>query len=135
MKKLVLLAFISSLASAPLFAQGNGFIGPGTSATTSTTQTTNGGFKGPMDGFVSVADALKKSDDSRVILQGYIIKQLDDKHYEFKDDSGVITVEIKPTRWQNQTITPKDKIEIIGEIDKDWTSTEVEVKSLRKIAN
>lgn len=54
-------------------------------------------------------------------------------HYEFRDAFGSIRVEIDQERWLGQTITPADMVELQGEIDKDWTRVELDVKSVRKL--
>ncbi|WP_375083765.1 YgiW/YdeI family stress tolerance OB fold protein [Providencia sp. SKLX074055] len=133
MKKLPLIALVAALASAPVFAANGGFNGPGAVANTATQNTQAGGFIGPNSGEMTVAKALDMSDDSWVILRGNIVKQLDHKHYEFTDGTGTINLEISEKRWNGINVTPKDKIEIRGKIDKDWNSREVEVKQIQLI--
>lgn len=134
MKKLPIIAMIAALASAPVFAATGGFDGPGAAPQISSTQTTKaGGFNGPNSGETTVAKALELSDDSWVILRGNIVKQLDQKHYEFTDGTGTINLEISPKRWNGVNVTPKDKVEIRGKIDKDWNSREIDVKQIQII--
>lgn len=94
-----------------------------------------GGFSGPSSQSVTVSEAQRMADDVQVTLKGYIIQKLDHKDYLFKDDTGTIQVEIKDHIWNGITITPEDLVEISGEVDKDWTSVEIEVKQLRKLTN
>ncbi len=133
MKKLPLIVLITALASAPVFAANGGFSGPGTTSETSTQSTQKGGFSGPNLSETTVAKVKDLPDDSWVILRGNIVKQLDDKHYEFTDGTGTMTVEISHKRWQGVNVTPTDKVEIRGEIDKDWNSRKVEVKQIQLI--
>ena len=35
--------------------------------------------------------------------------------------------------WNGVTVTPKDTVEIQGEVDKDWNSVEIDVKQIRKV--
>ncbi|MDR2893529.1 MAG: YgiW/YdeI family stress tolerance OB fold protein [Deltaproteobacteria bacterium] len=91
-----------------------------------------GGFNGPGPALVTVDQALKMDDDKKLALRGYIVQSLGDEEYLFKDDSGSIEVEIDRKRWRGQNVTPKDLIEIHGEIDKDWGKTKVDVKRLIK---
>lgn len=93
-----------------------------------------GGFSGPASQTVTVSQAQRMADDIRVTLKGYIVQQLDHKDYLFKDETGTIQVEIKNHIWNGVTITPEDLVEISGEIDKDWTSVEIEVKQIRKLS-
>ena len=133
MKKLPLIALIAALASAPVLAANGGFDGPGAAQTTTNQTNQAGGFSGPNSGETTVAKALDLSDDSWVILRGNIVKQLDQKHYEFTDGTDTINLEISPKRWNGINVTPKDKVEIRGKIDKDWNTREVEVKQIQII--
>ncbi|KAA5940168.1 YgiW/YdeI family stress tolerance OB fold protein [Pantoea sp. Bo_2] len=90
-----------------------------------------GGFKGPTPGAVSVAQAKTLRDDAWVVLEGNIIRQVGHELYEFKDTTGSIYVDIDDKRWMGQTLSPADKVRIEGEIDKDWNSVEIDVKTVR----
>ncbi len=100
----------------------------GLSANTHAQQNT-GGFSGPSDvSVISVAEALKLSDDTPVVLNGKIKKNLGKEKYLFSDGSADIVVEIDNEDWRGLNITPQDTIEIQGEIDKDFMKApEVEV--------
>ena len=41
--------------------------------------------------------------------------------------------DIDHKRWNGVTVTPKDTVEIQGEVDKDWNSVEIDVKQIRKV--
>lgn len=129
MTKLAAIAAILALASAPVFAatQG-GFSGP---STTTTTQA--GGFVGPNGTVTTAANAKTMRDDTWVTLRGNIIERVSDDLYIFKDASGTVNVDIDHKRWNGQTITPQDVVEIQGEVDKDWNSVEIDVKQIRKV--
>lgn len=96
----------------------------------------NGGFQGTTAtiNLSTVAAAKQMNDDSRVMLKGYIIESLGDEEYTFKDDSGTITVEISNRRWNGQTITPTDLVEIRGKVDRDKNAVEIDVKRIIKVA-
>lgn len=129
MKKLAAIAAILALASAPAFAatQG-GFSGP-----SSTTTTQAGGFVGPNGTVTTASNAKTMRDDTWVTLRGNIIERVSDDLYIFKDASGTVNVDIDHKRWNGQTITPQDVVEIQGEVDKDWNSVEIDVKQIRKV--
>lgn len=93
----------------------------------------SGGFKGPGMAPITVKEALNLKDDTRVTLKGSIEKNLGVDQYLFKDSTGSIEVEIDKKRWDGITVTPEDMIEISGKIDKDWGSTEIDVKRIQKI--
>lgn len=92
-----------------------------------------GGFQGPSAASVSVEHVKGMRDDARVTLQGNIIQQLGDDKYLFKDNTGSITVEIDDKRWNGQTVSPSDRVEIQGKVDKDWNSIEIDVKRITKL--
>lgn len=95
-----------------------------------------GGFKGPDAArLVTAAEASKLANDSAVKLQGHVVKSLGDEKYEFRDESGTITVEIDKEDWNGVEATPDTRIEIQGEIDKDWyrPGVEVDVDSVRLV--
>ena len=112
MFKRISTVFIASLFSINAFAA---FIGPGTvNAET-----------------IKVTEAIELADDSIVTLEGSIIKQTEHEHYLFKDASGEVTVEISDRDFRDITVTPEDKIQIMGEVDKDWNKTKIDVKKLK----
>lgn len=81
----------------------------------------------------TVAEALEMRDDSLVVLEGNIQKHLYKDKYLFADHTGEITVEIDAEDWMGHDVTPQDKVQISGEIDKDWFSTEVDVDRVKII--
>lgn len=80
----------------------------------------------------TVADALKANDDTPVILEGQIVKQLDNDEFTFKDATGEIQIDVSKRAWNGQTITPQDTIQIRGKVDNEWNKTEVDVKQITK---
>lgn len=109
-------------------------IGLGLALASSVTVADNaaGGFSGP-DALkvVTVAEALDMRDDSAVKLQGLILRSLGDEKYEFKDDSGTMTIEIDSDDWGGVKASPDVKVELIGEIDKDLLKTTLDVDAVR----
>lgn len=128
MKKMTLAALLLAVCSVPaLAAQQGGFVSP------EGAQATQGGFSGPSAALTTVEKAKTLRDDAWVILQGNIEQRLGDDTYLFRDSTGTINVDISHKRWGGQTITPTDKVQIEGEVDKDWNSVEIDVKSISKI--
>lgn len=91
-----------------------------------------GGFSGPGPEVTTVKEASSMRDDARVMLRGNIIQHLGGDDYLFKDATGTITVDIDDKRWRGQEVTPKDTVEIYGEVDRDFTKVEIDVKSITK---
>lgn len=131
MKKYTLAALIA-LCSAPVLAQQGGFLDPAAQQT-QTQNTQQGGFSGPSAALTTVDKVKSMSDDTWVMLQGNIEQRVGDDTYTFRDASGTLTVEIDKKRWNGQTITPKDKVQLEGKVDKDWSSVEVDVKNIKKL--
>ena len=101
-----------ALLVAPLFstaALAAGYTGPGAQAIT------------------TVAAAQEVVDDANVVLQGHIIKKLEDEKYEFKDSSGTITVEIDDEDLPPVAFDDKTKVKLTGEVDKGMMKREIDV--------
>ena len=93
----------------------------------------DGGFTGPSVEVITIEQAKGMSDDTFVILRGNITKNIGDELYVFTDGTSTINIEIDDEDWNGQNIGPEDFVEIRGEIDKGWTSIEIDVDSVSKI--
>lgn len=116
---LIFSAFLAVPAMAAFYGQGMG----------------QGGFNGPgtMTPEVTVQQVQRLADDSMVTMVGNIIAHVagtDDK-YIFRDGTGTIRVDIDLKRFLGQTVTPNNRVRIIGEVDKDFGKpVEIDVKML-----
>jgi len=81
---------------------------------------------------LSVKQAKSMKDDEKVTLRGTIESHIGSDKYIFKDASGTIEIEIDDRCWAGQTISATDRVEIVGEMDTDWNSVEIDVKRIRK---
>lgn len=131
MKKAAALLAITTLVSVPVFAaqSGGGFVNPETPAV----GTHKGGFIDQQSSLTTVDKAKDLRDDSWVALSGNIEKRIGDENYLFRDSTGTMEVEIDHKRWNGQMVSPTDKVEIQGELDKDFNSVELDVKQIRKL--
>lgn len=129
MKKHAALLAILALATAPVFAatQG-GFV----DANAPAAQAKQGGFQNDQGSVVTVKQAEEMKDDSWITVRGQLEKQIGDEDYLFRDATGTMKVEIDHKRWDGLTVTPKDRVELTGELDKDFNSIELDVKRVRK---
>lgn len=93
------------------------------------------GYTGPgSDQYIStVAGALKASDDAPVVLEGRIIKRLNNERYEFQDATGTIQVEIDDDEWPGQAISEATEVRLFGEVDRHLTSREIDVERIEII--
>ncbi|AHG18927.1 hypothetical protein Z042_04395 [Chania multitudinisentens RB-25] len=131
MKKIALIALIA-LCSAPVLAQQGGFLDPN-APQAQVQNTPQGGFSGPSAALTTANQVKSLNDNAWVILQGNLEQRIGDDTYTFRDATGTLTVEIDRKRWNGQTITPKDKVQLEGKVDKEWNSVEVDVKSIKKL--
>ncbi len=92
-----------------------------------------GGFVDTSVPVMSVADVLKHKENSYVMMQGYITRQLGNDQYNFTDGKDNIVLEIDDKNWKGQTVSQKDMVNIGGEIEKEDGKTIVDVKSLNLV--
>ncbi|MGE8417141.1 YgiW/YdeI family stress tolerance OB fold protein [Pseudomonas sp.] len=108
-----------ALLLAPLFstaALAAGYTGPGAQPVT------------------TVAAANDAADDTPVVLQGYVVKKVNnDDKYEFKDNTGTITVEIDNEDMPTVPFNEKTKVKLTGEVEKHLMSREVDVDLIEVI--
>lgn len=110
-----------ALCSVPAMAQGvsGGFTGPSITATAASPST--------------VSQAKDMVDDQPIVLHGRILQGLGKDRYTFQDDTGTITIKIGRKTWKGTTISPEDRVEIGGEVDKDRNGTKIDVDWIRKL--
>ncbi|WP_107831470.1 NirD/YgiW/YdeI family stress tolerance protein [Campylobacter concisus] len=83
---------------------------------------------------ISVKEALKLNDDAKVVLEGKIKSHIKSDKYEFIDKNGdVIVIEIGDKKWGNVTANEDTLLRIRGEVDKDFTKTEIDVDSVEVV--
>lgn len=95
-------------------------------------QNSDGGFVDV--NVITVEQAKNMGDDAYVTLQGYVTSKTGDEKYVFQDKTGNITIEIDDDDWDGVDITPADLVEIQGEVDKGWTTMEIDVDTISKVA-
>ena len=78
----------------------------------------------------SVLEVMTFQDDTPVVLRGKIDKSLGHGKYQFSDQTGTIILDIDDEVIGNTQIINEDIIEIHGEVDKGWFSTEVDVEEI-----
>ncbi|WP_455425752.1 YgiW/YdeI family stress tolerance OB fold protein [Dryocola sp. LX212] len=135
MKKLAAMMTVLAMTAAPAFAANQGgFVDPNAAPAAQQTQTqAQGGFVGPSGSKTTVEKAKTLSDDTWVTLTGKIEQRIGGDDYTFRDSTGTINVDIDHKRWNGQTITPQDTVQLEGKVDKDWNSVEIDVKNVTKV--
>lgn len=122
-KTLLALGAVLTLTTVPAVVTYAQYVGPGS-------QARKGEAVGPL---TNVADVLKRGrDDQRVTLTGNVVKKVGWEKYLFRDASGEIRIEIDDEAMPTQTFDEKTKVEITGEVEKDFMrSVEIDVKAMR----
>lgn len=133
MKKIAAILTVLAISAAPaMAAEQGGFVDPSAPANAQQAPA-SGGFVGPTGTVTTAEKAKTLSDDTTVTLRGKIEQRIGGDHYIFRDASGTVNVDIDNKRWNGQTITPKDTVEIQGEVDKDRNSVEIDIKQINKM--
>lgn len=89
-------------------------------------------YVNPNQPTMTVAEVLTMSDDTPVVLTGKIDNAFGDEKYQFTDNTGSIVIEVDDDSWRNVQITPNDTVQIRGDVDKGWFSTEIDVDEVVK---
>lgn len=94
-------------------------------------------YTGPGPAPLTVAQILKNpQDDQFVTLQGHIVQRQGNERYLFSDGTGQIQLEIDQKYFPAQNIDEKTRVEISGEVEKDFfEALEIDVKSVKIIAD
>lgn len=83
---------------------------------------------------VNVQQVAKLKDESGVTLTGQITKHLKSDHYEFKDTTGRISLEIDDDIWRAAGLKVGDHVRAVGEVDTHrYKPTDIEVVKIEKI--
>lgn len=84
---------------------------------------------------VTVAQAKASPDETPISLTGTLLKHLNQDHYEFQDDTGVILLEIDDDDWEESGVKVGDRVHVLGEVDTHtYKPTDVEVLKITKLA-
>ncbi len=81
----------------------------------------------------TVAEVIKNGkDDQLVTLTGQVVKQVGREKFLFRDASGEIRIEIDDDDLPTQPFDDKTRVEITGEVEKDFVrSVEIDVKAMK----
>ena len=79
-----------------------------------------------------MAEILKNPvDDQAVVLRGFILSKVDKEKYMFSDGTGQIRVDIDSRLFPFEKIDDKVKVELRGEVEKEFMETpEIDVDVL-----
>lgn len=86
--------------------------------------------EGSIAPLTTVAAALQAADDSLVLLEGNILRQIDKEHYEFKDATGTARVEIDRKHLPAEKFSAQSTVRLRGKVDKELSGREIEVRQV-----
>lgn len=79
---------------------------------------------------VTIAEARELDDDTKVLLEGYIVEKVRDEYYIFRDETDEIELEIEDHHWGDNEMDPEQVVHIYGEVDRDDGVFTIEVDRL-----
>jgi uncharacterized protein (TIGR00156 family) len=83
---------------------------------------------------MTVEEVRGLSDNSPVVVRGYLLRQNGENSYIFQDNTGTINMEIDEEDWNGVTVSPTDMVEIWGEVDKNGMAVmEIDVSAIKKM--
>lgn len=82
-----------------------------------------------------VSEVKNMADESTVYIQGYLIQNLGNEMYTFKDDSGTLTVEIDDDLMDANMYSPTTLVWIAAEVDKQGDIVALEAEEIQLIPN
>jgi len=88
------------------------------------------GFVDPTPNITPISKLKEVQDDHWIIIEGYIVKQLDKDTYLFRDRNHDVKIEIDEDVWQGRDVTPKTRIRLYGEMDQSDQDLLVDVKKI-----
>ena len=71
----------------------------------------------------TVEQALSSRVNTYVTVTGNIVVHLRENYYTFRDNTGVIRVEIEAPVWRNREVGPDTTVRLLGEIDRNAAGT------------
>lgn len=83
---------------------------------------------------VTVSKAKTLADETGVTLTGTIVKHIAGGHYEFKDKTGSIVIEVDDDLAKGWQLKAGDKVRIVGEVDTHrMKPTDIEVLQIERV--
>ncbi|HEK2896875.1 NirD/YgiW/YdeI family stress tolerance protein [Proteus terrae] len=90
-------------------------------------QANSGGFISQSTSVTSISNVDNLPNNSTIIIEGFIVRNINHNVYEFKDDSGSIRVKIDNDKWNGLNVSSDTKIRIEGRVDNHLVQDEINV--------
>lgn len=65
-----------------------------------------------------------------VVVEGFVVKHLRERYYQFRDATGEIRVRIDRLLWRDRRVTSKTPVRLTGRIDRDFRELYINVRRL-----
>ena len=83
---------------------------------------------------ITIVQALRANDETAVTLQGHIVGQIKHEHYELKDTTGSMTIEVDDDLATADQLKVGTEVKVVGEIDTHrYKPTDIEVVKIEII--
>jgi len=82
---------------------------------------------------ISIAQARAVPDDTKVVVIGELVQQIDQQHYLPRDNSGQITARIDKDTLGEVKIAPDARLRIDGEIDQGHNPPQLKAKAVQRV--
>jgi uncharacterized protein (TIGR00156 family) len=83
---------------------------------------------------VTVSKVKTLTDESGVTLTGTIVKHITGDHFEFKDATGSIVIDVDDDLWKPIQLKAGDKVRVVGEVDTHRVKpTDIEVFKIERV--
>lgn len=87
----------------------------------------------PASGVSRAADIPQAVEDSAVVLEGSLGRQVEEELYIFEDASGETIVEIDDDLVRDRPLAPGSKVRVRGVVEKDGRAPYVEAESVESL--
>ena len=83
---------------------------------------------------ITIGQAIRANDETAVTLTGTIVRQIKHEHYELKDSTGTIGIEVDDDLIDLKKLKPGTKVKVVGEVDTHrYKPTDIEVVKIEII--
>ena len=80
---------------------------------------------------MNIAEATAVPDDTKVVVTGLLVQQLDEERYLLRDASGQITAVIERDKLGDVKIAPDARLRVYGEIDQSQNPPQLIAKTVQ----
>lgn len=87
----------------------------------------------PTPSSISVGEALAVPDDSKVVVTGQVVQQIDSDHFLLRDSSGSITAHIDEDIMGKVKVAPDARLRVGGTVDQDHKPPLLKAESVQLI--